>query len=271
MKWYIHLNSKRIIFPLHFQHQRMNKQNPLVYTHRYKVNGHDVNADKYLTIPSLLRSMQECSLQHARNLKTSVWDMKDDHITWVLIRKELKVIEPLRLDDIYTVITYPSGFDKFFAFRDYLVFNEEKKLIAAACSTWTLIDTDTRKLSKIPQKIMEIGTPKDLKFLSQADKVMGKPETWSVFDSRKVRPYDLDWNSHVSNIVLVRYMLEPYKTNGIEDHHIMKLLLHFKNEIEIDKEVDVLIGTDDSKEQYGMLKSKIDSMVIASCKLNIRS
>ena len=248
----------------------MSKQNPLVYTHRYKVNGHDVNADKYLTIPSLLRSMQECSLQHARDLKTSVWDIEDDNITWVVIRKDIKIIEPLQLDDEYTVITYPSGFEKFFAFRDYLVFNEEKKLIAAACSTWTMIDTVTRKLSKIPEKILEIGTPKDLKFLSQAEKILGKPKKWDIVDSRKVRPYDLDWNSHVNNIVLVRYMLESYKSSGVEDQDIIKFLLHFKNEIEIGKEADVYLGNDNER-KYAMLKSKSENKVIASCMLKIRS
>ena len=247
----------------------MSKRNPLVFTHYYKVNGHDVNADKYLTIPSLLKSMQECSLQHARELKTSVWDMEEDHISWVLIRKEMKIIEPLQLDDVYTVITYPSGFDKFFAFRDYLVFNEEKKLVAAASSTWTLIDTDTRKLSKIPNKVLNIGTPKDLKFLSQPEKVMGRPEVWKSVDKRKVRPYDLDWNSHVNNIVLVRYLLEPYKSDGIEDQQIMKLLFHFKNEIEIDKEVEVQIGRKNIA-QFAILKSKVDSKIIASCMITTR-
>ena len=246
----------------------MRKQNPLVYTHRYKVTGHDVNADKFLTIPSLLKAMQECSLQHARALKTSVWDMEEDHISWVLIRKELKIIVPLQLDDMYTIITYPSGFDKFFAFRDYLVFNEEKKLIAAASSTWTLIDTDTRKLSKIPSKILEIGSPKELKFLSQADRVMGKPESWNTVDTRKIRPYDLDWNSHVNNIVLVRYMLESYKSDGVEDQEITRLLVHFKNEISIGKQVEVQVGSKEGA-RHTILKSE-ESKVVAACRIKLR-
>jgi acyl-ACP thioesterase len=247
----------------------MSKEKPLIYTHRYKVNGHDVNADKYLTIPSLLKAMQECSHQHARELKTSVWDMEEEQISWVLIRKEIKIIKPLYLDDKYTVITYPSGFDKFFAFRDYLVFDESKKLVATACSMWTMINTDTRKLTKIPTKILEIGTPKDLKFLTQPDNVMGQPENWKIVDTRKVRPYDVDWNNHVNNIVLVRYMLEPYKSNGIEDQQILKLLLYFRNEIEVNKEVKVQVGEKEDA-RYAELKSKNESKIFATCRINIR-
>lgn len=238
----------------------MNTSNPLVYTKRYKVNGHDVNRDKYLTIPILLRSMQECSLLHARRLKTSVWDMEGDHITWVLIRKELKILDHLKLDDEYTVITYPSGFDKFFAYRDYLVFNAEKKLVAAASSTWTLIDTNSRKLSKIPETILKIGTPKNLKFLTRAEKRMVTPKSWHLDDVRRVRPYDLDWNGHVSNIVLVRYMVELLKSKGQEDQDIMKMLIHFKNEIATDAEVEVS-GGNDGNTDYVVLKSKDDQTI----------
>ncbi len=246
----------------------MKTSNPLVYTRKYRVNAHDVNGDKYLTILSLLRSMQECSLLHARALKTSVWDMEEEQITWVLIRKELKILEPLELDDDYTVITYPSGFEKFFAYRDYLVFNEDKKLVAAASSTWTMINTDSRKLSKIPERILKIGTPADLKFLTKADKIMGKPQSWELVDNRLVRSYDLDWNGHVSNIVLLRYMMEVYKVRGIEDQHIQNLLIHFINEADLNQEVSVEIGQS-KKESFAALRSK-DGKSVASSRFTLR-
>ncbi len=242
----------------------MSQEKPLIYTSRFTVKGHDVNADKYITIPNLLKSMQECSLQHARQLKTSVWDMEEDEISWVLLRKELNVIEPLQLDDVYTIITYPSGFDKFFAYRDYLVFNEEKKLVAAASSTWTLINTATRKLSKIPDKILKIGTPDDLKFLTQANKRIDLSEDdLKKVDTRKVRPYDLDWNNHINNIVLVRYMAEAIKERKVRDQDVSKLLVHFKNEVSLGESVDVWLS-DGAKTYSSILR--LNDKVVASSK-----
>ena len=92
-----------------------------------KCKGHDVNNGKFITIPILLRYLQEASLQHARNLKASVWDMTEDQLSWVLVRKSIKIVKSLKLDNTYSIITYPSGFDKFMAYRDYLVFDEDKK------------------------------------------------------------------------------------------------------------------------------------------------
>ena len=248
----------------------MNTETPLVYTARFKVKGHDVNSEKYITIPSLIRKMQECSLQHARNLKTSVWDMTEDAISWVLIRNQLKIIDHPKLDDEITIITYPSGFDKFFAFRDFLVFDADKKLIAGASSTWTIIDLNTRKLTKIPEKIINIGTPKNLKFLAHADKILKLTSILEQVDERSVRPYDLDWNNHVNNIVLSRFLLESSKSLGIEDHHISKLLFHFKNEVNLGDSISVMSGKDEESITT-VLKNKAKDQVIAAAKVNLRS
>jgi hypothetical protein len=49
----------------------------------------------------------------------------------------------------------------------------------------------------------------------------------------------------------------------------VKLLLHFKNEIEINKEIEVKIGeTDDG--QHAILQSKEDSKIVASCMITTR-
>ncbi|MDF1697123.1 MAG: thioesterase [Saprospiraceae bacterium] len=219
----------------------------LVYTSRFSVKGHDVNQNKFLTIPALLRNLQEASLQHARQLNTSVWDMTDDKVTWVLIRKELKIIDPLILDGTYTILTYPSGFDKFFAYRDYLIFDQNKKLVVGASSVWTLLQTEERKLVKIPQKIMDIGVPENTRFLTKPEKNILVPSNFLKADTRKVRPYDLDWNNHVNNIVLIRFIMESLKSKGIEDEQISKILVQFKNELKLDETVEIMQASDNNQ------------------------
>jgi len=243
--------------------------NPLVYSLKFVVNGHDVNHNQCITIPALLKTMQEASLQHARRLKTSVWDMTEEKMTWVLIRKELKIITPLKMDETYSILTYPSGFDKFFAYRDYLIFDGDKKLVVGASSTWTLLQTDARKLMKIPQKILDIGVPEDTRFLPQPEKTIALPSDKERTDQRKVRPYDLDWNDHVSNIVLIRFMMESLKSKGIEDDQIAKILVHFKNELKLNEIVNIeeSIG---EEECFSVLRNSESEKEIALGKVTLR-
>ena len=241
---------------------------PLIYSVKFDVKGHDVNVNKCITIPALLRSIQEASLQHARLLKTSVWDMTEEKLTWVLVRKELKILSPLKLDKSYTILTYPSGFDKFLAYRDYLVFDDNKKLVVGASSTWTLLQTDTRKLIKIPQKIIDIGVPKNTHFLAQPAKSIKITNELEQIDTRMVRSYDLDWNNHVNNIVLVRFIMESLKSKGIEDDQISKILVHFKNELKLNEKVAVM-QAQSSKSFFTILRESENDKDIALSEITI--
>lgn len=238
----------------------------LVYSVKFIVKGHDINSRKHITIPRLLRYLQEASLQHARQLNTSVWDMKEDKQTWVLIKKEVKIMTPLKLDGVYTILTYPSGFDKFFAYRDYLVFDENKKIVVGASSTWTLIQTETRKLLKIPENIQKIGVPENTRFLPPMEKIKPPSLNLTKVDTRKVRHYDLDWNNHVNNIVLIRFIMETIKSQGVEDDDISKISIQFKNELKINESVE-LSQSHDQKDIFTLLKNTETNQEIALSKI----
>jgi len=246
----------------------MSKTSQLKYTERFSVTPHDCNVAGFLTIPGLLRSLQHCSLAHARKLKTSVWDMTEMALSWVLIRKELKIIRPLCMDERYTIITYPSGFEKFFAYRDYLVFDSDKKIVAGASSVWTMIDTTTRKLVKIPANILEIGVPDGLKFLPHPEKKLGVSADDDTAHKYTVGPYDVDWNNHVSNIVLCKEILTAVKNSGTEDHEIAKVLFHFKNEVQLGDQLVIYGGA----EEGGYLASirNAEAQLVSGARIYLR-
>ena len=243
--------------------------NPLVYSVKFVVKGHDVNGQKIMTIPALLKNMQEASLQHARQLRTSVWDMTEEKLTWVLVRKEIKVLQPLEMDKSYTILTYPSGFDKFLAYRDYLVFDSEKNLVVGASSTWTLLQTDSRRLMKIPPKILEIGVPENTRFLTQPEKNIELPDEMQERDTREVRPYDLDWNNHINNIVLIRFVMEALKKDGIEDENVKKILVHFKNELMLG-DFTTIFQSKEANTYYSKLRNSSTGKDIVNCKIDIQ-
>jgi len=242
---------------------------PLIFSDKFTVKAHDVNRNGCITIPALMKQMQEVSLQHARKLKTSVWDMVEERLTWVLIRKEIKILEPPKMDQTYSVLTYPSGFAKFFALRDYLIFNKDKKLVVGASSTWTLMETVDRKLMKIPPKILEIGVPADTRFLPQPKKRIDFTAALEKVDERRIRPYDLDWNHHVNNIILLRFMTEALKQKQIEDDQISKILVHFKNELKLDQIAEVM-QSEGSGEYLTRLVEKESQKEIAVSKIDLR-
>ena len=89
------------------------------YSGNYTIRTNEITKDKTLSVPSMLMLMQEASMQNVIELKASVWDMEKDDMSWVLL---INIFRYPVLGDVVTVVTYPSHFEKVFAFRDYKMY-----------------------------------------------------------------------------------------------------------------------------------------------------
>ena len=108
----------------------MNDPNDIIFAETFRVRAHEVDVNKNLTIPALLKIMQEASMGSAEQLNVSVWDLEKSNLSWVLLRKKVTVHEMPRLGETVIIKTNPSGFDRALAYRDYRAFNEEGKILA---------------------------------------------------------------------------------------------------------------------------------------------
>jgi acyl-ACP thioesterase len=64
---------------------------PLPQLESYTIRTFDIDCHKQLTIPALVRLMQETAMQQVLDLKISVWDLEEYKLAWVLIRKRIEV------------------------------------------------------------------------------------------------------------------------------------------------------------------------------------
>ena len=200
----------------------------MVYTEKYTVRCSEINENQVLTAPALLQIMQEASFQHTLHLKASYWDLKPKGVTWVLLKKDLKIVKPVNLNDEVTVMTCPSSFDRYFAQRDYRCLNDLGECIAYATSQWALIDVKTRKIAPILTQLLDIPCETVNGGETCTFRIKNKIMT---HESRvfQVSVYDLDWNQHLNNAVLVKFMLSvlPY-------HSVTHMQIEFISESILD-------------------------------------
>lgn len=128
---------------------------PLGYEETFTIRTHEIDNRKKATPTSLVRLMQEAAMQNVIRLKLSVWDLESHHIAWVLMRLNLKINRLPHLGEQIRILTYPAGFEKYFTHRDYQVYDANDVLIAHSASTWLLMDTQTRRMRRIPAFILE--------------------------------------------------------------------------------------------------------------------
>lgn len=209
------------------------------FIQEFTVRTHEVDKNKDIKVPSLLMLMQEASMRQVVDLRASVWDMESMKISWVLLRKDLRIDVFPRLGEKIKIITYPAGFDRVFAYRDYKVYNQSGEIIATAGSTWTLINTETRKLERIPQQFYHLKPPENHELLERpANKVKDLTDP-SITATYKVGYFDLDWNGHVNNIVLSKLLLQTVPESFLDNCKLQKFTVHIKSECHLGERVDI--------------------------------
>lgn len=205
-----------------------------IHKAQYRIRTHEIDVSKQITSPAIIQIMQEASMQQVIDIAASVWDLEKEKLTWVLMKKELSVFHRPLLNDEITVHTYPSGFNRFFATRDYKCFDKEGCLFASATSVWVLIHLESRKMVKMLDRFLNLELP-ETSILPQLDFKLKTPKNPKLIRSHKVGQFDLDWNKHLNNSILNNIML----TDLEDPHSIKKLQLAYKSEALYKDEIEI--------------------------------
>lgn len=210
----------------------MQASTSLAYSCDYTVQTYDIENRRRMTVAALVKLMQEAAMQNVIELKLSAWDLEPQHISWVLLRKSMKIERLPLIGERVKVITYPAGFEKFFTYRDYKVLDEDGRTIAYSSSTWLLMDTLTRRMARIPAFILEYE--KDMPAPSVC---LPRPATKmpALENPDKVLPFrvnwhDLDFNGHLNNVFYIQWMLEALPDEVLLSGTLKEFDIFYKQE-----------------------------------------
>ncbi|HPH21091.1 MAG TPA: thioesterase, partial [Haliscomenobacter sp.] len=127
---------------------------PLPQLESYAIRTFEIDCNQQLTVPALVRLMQETAMQQVLELNISVWDLEQYSLAWVLIRKRIDIERLPMLGEKISIHSYPTGADRVFTYRDFRVYDEAGQQIATAATTWLLMNLQTRQMSRIPADLL---------------------------------------------------------------------------------------------------------------------
>lgn len=212
-------------------------QDPLApYAERigFTVGAYAIDARKRLTVPALIRFMQEAAMVNAMRIKLSVWDLEQYAVSWVLLYMYVDFFRRPVLGESLEILTFPSGVDRLYTYRDFSVFDAGGAPVARASSTWLLMDTERRRPARLPQLILDAEPylptpphrlpPPDFKLDAPAEWA-GEPRTF------RVGYHDLDFNEHLNNVRYVPWMLESLPLETLSEGELRRMELQYIQEV----------------------------------------
>jgi len=207
-------------------------QAPGIWTEKYDVNVYDADINGRLKITSLCNYLQNTAWRHYSEIEKAKGAMLQSGHIWAMMRLEAEIYKTAAWENKLTVETWSKSIGKVSAFRDYNVTDENGACIAAATTTWVVIDPVTKKIQPLKSVAEKWPEQKDK---SAIGREAGKAEAVlnpSVSSEFKVKFSEFDVNRHVNNVSYIDWMNETFTKEYLETHEIKTILINFMEEAE---------------------------------------
>jgi medium-chain acyl-[acyl-carrier-protein] hydrolase len=196
---------------------------------RFVVRTYESDFTGRLRPASLLDYFQEAAAEHAKELGAGVTELLRQGLTWVISRYHVKLFRYPRWKTPVHLTTWPWGYRGLFALREFELKDEKGDLLAAATSSWMLIDLKSKR--PVPPAERLGPYPKDPRRA-----VASSFEPLPSFDgadrerSFSVRMSDLDWNRHVNHVAYIYWALETLPSGFPEKLRPAEIEVDFRGE-----------------------------------------
>jgi len=114
---------------------------PNLYTAQFTVRLRAADRFGELRLAGWFDFLQEAAAGHAALLGVGMEALRRDSLIWVLSRLKLEIDRSPRIGETVTVETYPNGFRRLFAARQFRITGESGDEIGRASSRWLLLET----------------------------------------------------------------------------------------------------------------------------------
>jgi len=198
-----------------------------------------------LTLDAVFRFFQEAAISHAENLGVGREDMARTGQAWILSRMTVIVNRRPNYCEPVTIRSWPCGFQKLFAIRDYEIKDKNDKPAVSARSAWLIVDMEKRRPLR-PQAVMEnLPSNEGLQALTpEANSIASLEERTNLCKTiqRKALYSDLDYNGHVNNVRYIQWIEDTLDLRLLEKAEKMRLDINYLNEILEGEVTDILFA-----------------------------
>jgi medium-chain acyl-[acyl-carrier-protein] hydrolase len=174
---------------------------------RFTINAFDCQPDGHIKPNVLMQYLQEAAARHAEQLGVGfdALDRRDGF--WVLTNLRIEIAFMPQWSSVMTIRTWPSGFTRVAASREFVGTGAEGRELFRAASEWMILDKRTSRLKNLAR--LELNLPPDgPKVLPVALQRLQPADNYARAGVLRVPFSALDFNGHVNNTEYVRWGLD---------------------------------------------------------------
>jgi len=179
-----------------------------MYTFTSKIRYSETDKTGRLAIPSMVNYFQDCSNFQSEELGVGYKELLERGKGWILSSWHIEIYRIPKLCEKVTIGTFPTDFNGFYGSRNFVMMDEEEKVLGCAESTWVLLDVHKgRPTRPAPEDIQHYEVLPPLNLETQGRKVK-RIEGAVSLPSFRVQRHQLDTQNHVNNCQYIQMALD---------------------------------------------------------------
>lgn len=203
----------------------------------YEVHYYEVNYKLECKISSIINYFCDIGTFQSESLGVGIDYLTERRLAWVFYRYDINIKRYPKFGEKIKVVTKAKSFKKFYASREYEIYDENNEKIVDGEGIFLLINIDKRRAVRIPEdQYIAYGVDSencsDIKLtkLEKLTKEMNK-------NHFKVRYGDIDSNMHVNNVKYVEWAVESLPLEVILNYQLEELSVIFEKECRYGAEI----------------------------------
>lgn len=203
-----------------------------LYIKKYHIELSDVDFTQSLKLSSLFNYLQDIASEAVDMLGMGINTLVAElGVSWVLIRLRTEIFRNPKWGEVITIETWHQEPGRLEFARDFLVKDAEGIVIAAAVSSWVIVDVITREVRKtdiLPYK--KASNVKSRAINCKLGKLKSFGESQFVY-KKAIGYSDIDFNGHINNSRYVDYIMDCFTVENHKLFGVKSLEINYLNEV----------------------------------------
>jgi acyl-ACP thioesterase len=202
-----------------------------IWQEAFPIRFSDIDRSDRLTLAAVFNYFQDAAINHAELLGVGRDTMEKTKQVWILSRISVELDRRPKYQEKVTVRSWPRGWEKLFALRDYDIRDASGTPVVRGRSNWLIIDIDKRRPLR-PQSAMEnLPLNEGIDALPSGATGLASHEGLQKIRERQAAYSDLDYNGHVNNVRYVQWIQDAIEPGLLEAAGRMRLDINYISEI----------------------------------------
>ncbi|MCX5644399.1 MAG: thioesterase [Phycisphaerae bacterium] len=210
---------------------------------RFTVEAFDCRPDGCIKPNALMQYLQEAAARHAQQLGVGFADLDRQDCFWVLVNSRIEMTDAPRWGQNVTIRTWPSGFTRLVASREFIGHDADGRELFRAASEWMILDKRSsrpKNLQRLDLHLPQAGP----KALSTELRRLRPAEAYTPAYTLSVPFSSLDFNGHVNNTEYVRWAWDGLHRWLGHSPALRSMQVTYTAEVFEGDEIEVLVAAD---------------------------